>query len=118
MASRALRLSPLLILAAVFVVLTIHSLSWRLDLDGPLLLYVPMMWDRYGLVPYRDVFEFNAPGGYVINWLALKAFGASDMGMRLADLSYLAALSGTTALAMRPCGRRTAWGAALLFGVL
>jgi len=92
------------------------SLRWQLAVDAPLLAYVALAMDRWGLVPYRDVYDFNTPGAYLTNLAIGKVFGFSELGFRLGDLSCLVALGASTALALRRFGDRPAFAAVLLFG--
>jgi hypothetical protein len=111
----AAAVSLLVALGGFVVVLGAMSLAWRMDLDGPYMMFMPFEWEKFGLVPYRDIFEFNGPGGYFLNWLALKVFGFGDRPFRLADLSYLALLLATTGYALRSLGLAAVAGS-LLFG--
>src|SRR2546422_9827695 len=47
-----------------------------------------------GAVPYRDVFDMNLPGVYLIHWAVLSVGGAGDLAWRLFDLAWLAATCG------------------------
>lgn len=93
------------------------SLSWRIDFDTPLLLYVAHLIDR-GYVPYRDVFDVNLPGTYLVNYLILKVFGHGDLSYRLADLSILALISLVTWSWMKRLGRSVAFSGVCLFALL
>lgn len=57
-----------------------------------------------GAVPYRDTFDSNMPGVYLIP-LALLAVGrAGDIALRVFDLGWLAATAGLMFLYYRPRG--------------
>src|SRR5262249_61750250 len=47
-----------------------------------------------GAVPYRDVFDMNMPGVYLIHWAVLSTVGAGDLAWRLVDLAWLAGICG------------------------
>ncbi len=71
-----------------------------------------------GAVPYRDAFDMNLPGVYLIHWAVLSIAGAGDLGWRLFDLAWLAAICGLLFAYERALGDRGAAGAAaLLFGL-
>src|SRR5262245_62946652 len=79
-----------------------HYIAWRIG---------------EGAVPYRDVFDMNFPGVYLLHLVALKLFGAGDAGWRAFDLTCLALTSLAAAALAVPWGRLAAAGAALLFAV-
>src|SRR6266487_1989198 len=69
-----------------------------------------------GAVPYRDVFDMNLPGVYLVHLAVIKTLGEGSVAWRLFDLGWLAA----TAAALWGFCRRMGddWsglGAALLF---
>lgn len=101
-------------IAVVSAVLTVQSLRWPLIHDAPLMHYAAWLI-RTGGVPYRDIFDMNAPGTYLVHLGALLLFGHSDLGMRLFDLATLAIMGG---LIVHLCRRFGPWSgatAALLF---
>jgi len=94
------------------------SLRWRIEHDSPLLLYMSLLMDRFGYVPYRDFFDMNMPGAYWMNLLIGRLAGYQDLGYRMVDLSILAVIMGCTWLWMRSFSRLAAWASAILFGCL
>ena len=75
-------------LAMGLLPLLLQSLHWPLIHDAPIMHYVA--WRiLHGEVPYRDIFDMNLPGVYLIHIIVLKVFGASDAGWRLFDLLWL-----------------------------
>ena len=72
---------------------------------------------REGAVPYRDLFDMNFPGTYLVHLAALRAFGAGDAGWRVFDLAWLAATSLALAAFARPWGWMAAAGSGLFFAV-
>jgi len=102
----------------VFLAQTAASLSWRIEHDSPLLLYMSFLMDRFGYVPYRDFFDMNMPGAYWMNLLIGRLAGYQDLGYRIVDLSILAIIMACTGLWMRPFSRLAAWASAILFGCL
>jgi hypothetical protein len=75
-----------------------HYIAWRIS---------------EGAVPYRDLFDMNFPGVYLLHLAALKLFGAGDVGWRAFDLVWLAATSLAAAALAAPWGRLAAAGAGL-----
>ncbi len=94
------------------------SLSWRIEHDSPLLLYLSFLVDRFGYVPYRDFFDMNMLGAFWMNLLIGRLAGYQDLGYRIVDLAMLAVILVCTFLWMRSFNRLAAWGSAILFGFL
>jgi hypothetical protein len=70
-----------------------------------------------GGVPYRDVFDMNMPGVYLIHLAVLTAAGPGDLAWRLFDLGWLAATGALLWVYARPLGRAPAAAGALLFAL-
>jgi hypothetical protein len=70
-------------------VLVWRSLDWPLVHDAPILHYVAWRVGQ-GAVPYRDVFDMNFPGVYLVHLFVLRVFGSGDLAWRLFDLAWLA----------------------------
>ncbi len=93
-----------------------QSLRWPLIHDAPLMHYIARLI-REGAAPYRDIFDMNFPGVYLLHLLALSLFGPGDLGWRLFDL---VALGGTVWLIVLYCRQFGPWSAAaggLLFAL-
>jgi len=109
-------LKPILVASAgLALYLVWRSLSWPLIHDAPLMHYVAWLITQ-GAVPYRDVFDMNLPGVYLVHVAVIKTLGEGSVAWRLFDLGWLAA----TAAALWGFCRRMGddWsglGAALLF---
>src|SRR5262245_3762947 len=86
---RALVIVPLAVLAGR---LAWGSRGWPLIHDAPLMHYIAWRIGD-GAAPYRDLFDMNFPGVYLLHALALWLFGAGDGGWRVFDLVWLAATS-------------------------
>ena len=109
-------MKPILVASAgLALYLVWRSLGWPLIHDAPLMHYVAWLITQ-GAVPYRDIFDMNVPGIYLIHLAVIKTLGEGNMAWRLFDLGWLAA----TAVALWGYCRRMGddWsglGAALLF---
>src|SRR5438309_3790659 len=105
-----------LALATLVGALAWRSRGWPLIHDAPLMHYVAWRIGE-GAVPYRDLFDMNFPGVYLIHLTALRLFGAGDGGWRAFDLAWLAGTSLVAAALVAPWGRLAALGAPLFFAV-
>ncbi len=104
----------LLALAAVVGALAWRSRGWPLVHDAPIMHYVA--WRvLHGAAPYRDVFDMNFPGVYLVHMAVLRVLGAGDVAWRAFDLGWLAATAAAAGALAAPWGRAAAWGAALSF---
>jgi hypothetical protein len=93
------------------------SRAWPLIHDAPLMHYVAWLVDQ-GAVPYRDVFDMNLPGVYLLHLAVLRVGGAGDVAWRLFDLGWLAAVGALLWAYCRPMSDAVAaGGAAVLFGL-
>lgn len=63
--------------------------DWKLIHDAPLMHYIAWLMSE-GMVPYRDIFDMNMPGTYLIHFAVLKTLGEGDQAWRLFDLGWLA----------------------------
>ena len=90
------------------------SLPWPLFHDAPLMHYIAWRIGE-GAVPYRDLFDMNAPGVYLLHLAVLRFLGPSDLAWRAFDLFALAMAVIVVALVARPWGRIAAVGSGLAF---
>src|SRR6185295_18034778 len=65
-----------------------------------------------GAVPYRDLFDMNFPGVYLLHLAVVRALGFGDLAWRLFDLTWLAAAALAAAAFAAPWGRLAAGVAA------
>jgi len=109
------------VLLWLFTLLTLGialgSLAWRMDVDSPLMLYAAWLMNHHHYVPYRDLFDMNMPGTYLINCVIGAVFGYGDLGFRVADLLLLVVISAATFRIMRLFGRSIAWTACVVFAL-
>jgi hypothetical protein len=106
-----------LVLFALAVFLSAVSLSWKPEHDLPLMLYSGFLIEELGRVPYRDIFDMNAPGA-LITYAALGRVTAfSPLGLRIVDLLLTAALSFIAFAWLRRINRPASAIAAVLWPV-
>jgi hypothetical protein len=103
--------------AVLLAYLVWGSRGWPLIHDAPLMHYIAWLIEQ-GAVPYRDAFDMNLPGVYLLHLAVLRVGGAGDWAWRLFDLGWLAATCG---LLLAYCHRIShgwpAVSAALLFAL-
>ena len=68
----------------LFITLLHKALSWPLIHDAMIMQYIAWLIDN-GQVPYKDIFDFNLPGVYLLHLSVLKIFGDSEIGFRIID---------------------------------
>jgi len=93
------------------------SRAWPLIHDAPLMHHVAWLIDQGG-VPYRDAFDMNLPGVYLLHLAVLRWAGAGDLAWRLFDLGWLVVICGLLVLYCRRISDGwTPAAAALLFAL-
>jgi len=93
------------------------SRAWPLIHDAPLMHYIAWLIAQ-GAVPYRDAFDMNLPGAYLLHLAVLQVGGPGDLAWRLFDLAWLAATAVLLWVYCRPMSDAVAAGAgAVLFGL-
>jgi hypothetical protein len=102
----ALLLTPFLFATALCLV---ASFGWPRIHDGPIMDYIAWRITS-GAVPYRDIFDMNLPGTYLIHMVELRFFGNGDLGWRFFDLAWLVA---TSVAVYGFCRRISRWGGML-----
>src|SRR5690349_19531324 len=102
--------------AAVAARLVWLSRDWPLVHDAPIMHYIAWRIGA-GAVPYRDLFDMNFPGVYLIHMAVLHGLGAGDAAWRVFDLSWLALTAALVAALAAPWGTVGAVGGALFFVV-
>jgi hypothetical protein len=100
--------------AALATWLVLGSLEWRLVHDAPLMHYIAWRIGE-GAVPYRDIFDMNFPGIYIVHLAILRLLGDGDLAWRAFDLAWTALGAGVIALFARPWGVAASLGAASVF---
>ena len=107
-------LAVVAIFAGVAATLAWQSRDWPLVHDAPILHYIAWRISQ-GAVPYRDLFDMNFPGAYLLHLAVLRGLGPGDAAWRVFDLAWLTATSLAIAAFVAPWGAVAATGSALLF---
>lgn len=104
-----IRIGIILAFSAGLVAYAVLSRKWPLVWDMQVTHYVSFLVD-HGWSPYRQTWDMNMPGAYLVEGWALHLFGSSDFGWRLYDFSLSAVLLGS----MIAIARRYDWLAGLV----
>jgi hypothetical protein len=108
----------ILSLLAIFLTAqVVFSLQWPIAHDEAPLFYEAFLMRVAGLVPYRDLFDFQMPGSYIAYSIVGRLSGFDGFRIRILDILILATLLIITFFAMRRFGKTSAIAAALLFGL-
>ena len=91
------------VFGGVAVWLAWRSRTWPLIHDVVLMHYAAWRIGA-GAVPYRDLFDMNQPGTYLIHLAVLRTLGGGDLAWRMVDLSALAATAAAVAAFAAPWG--------------
>ena len=105
-----------IILAVTFIILMVMSLDWPLIWDVPIFHYIGWLMS-IGKVPYKDIFDMNFPGTFLLHLFVIKVFGSGDLGWRLFDLLWLNMINVCVFYYLKPFGRLSAFVAAVTFSV-
>ncbi|MGH7392510.1 MAG: hypothetical protein ACREM3_24090, partial [Candidatus Rokuibacteriota bacterium] len=90
-------------LAAVVGWLAWTSRGWGLVHDAPIMHYIAWRIGE-GAAPYRDLFDMNFPGTYLLHLAVLRLLGPGDTAWRVFDLAWLAAGAAAVAAFAAPWG--------------
>jgi hypothetical protein len=107
----------LALLAAYLVVQAAYSTRWPITHDEAPLFYEAFLMRAEGLIPYRDLFDFQMPGSFAAYFILGSLSGFDDFRIRILDLLILTALLVITFFALRRFGKTPALAAAILFGL-
>ena len=92
------------------------SRAWPLVHDAPIMHY--LAWRiAGGAVPYRDLFDMNFPGVYLLHMALLRTLGPGDLAWRAFDLAWLALGVLAIGALAAPWGIVASTGGALFFTV-
>ena len=115
--SRAWRAIAVALLAgqgAVALWLAWRSLGWPLIHDAPIMHYIAWRITG-GAVPYRDLFDMNFPGVYLVHLAVVTLLGPGDAAWRAFDLGVTVLASLAVGALAAPWGRMAAVGGATFF---
>jgi len=104
-------------LSILLIIIALLSLKWHMVHDAPIFMYFAYLIDHFNYVPYRDLFDVNLPGTYLIYLLVGRFFGYTDFAYRCFDLLYLSGILTINWLCLKKIGWRAAWCSAVLFGL-
>ena len=93
-----------------------QSLKWPLVWDAPGYHYIAWLMSK-GAVPYRDIFDQQFPGTYLVHIFIIKFLGTGSIAWRFTDLFCLALIDITIVAYMKKYGAISAIFAASLFSI-
>jgi len=105
------------ILSLYFLILSLFSLNWRMVHDSRILFYIGYLIDKFGAIPYKDIFDMNMPGSYWINALSGCVFGFTDRGFQKSNLLILLTTVLLIYFWLRSFNQISAWTGSLFFGI-
>ncbi|MFN3492156.1 MAG: hypothetical protein ACK40V_08050, partial [Anaerolineales bacterium] len=113
---RAIKVFIISLLAIFLIVQAIFSLQWPLAHDEAPLFYEAFLMQN-GKIPYKDFFDFQMPGSYIIYYLlgTFSAFG--PFRIRILDIIILASILLITYLALKKINKTSAILAGILFAL-
>jgi hypothetical protein len=86
---KTIRIMLSVFLIGLLALTALFAFNWRYYHDAPIFFYIGFLIDRFGLIPYRDIFEYNMPGTYFACLLVGRLTGFSVLGVRLLDYILL-----------------------------
>ncbi|HCR72392.1 MAG TPA: hypothetical protein DIW23_13165 [Anaerolineae bacterium] len=106
-----------LILLAIFLIMqAIFSLQWQIAHDEAPLLYEAFLMQN-GKIPYKDFFDFQMPGSYIIYYLLGTLSNFGPLRIRILDVLILASIIFITYHALKKINKISALIAGILFGL-
>lgn len=106
----------ILLLAIFLIVQAIFSLQWPLAHDEAPLFYEAFLMQN-GNIPYKDFFDFQMPGSYIIYYLLGIISNFGPFRIRILDIIILASIILITYLALKKINPTSAILAGILFGL-
>ena len=92
---RVFRLTAVCLLTVCVLLFVLNSWRWPLVNDSAQISYACLLVD-HGMAPYKELFEMNMPGIYLVNWSVMHTLGEGSAAWRIFDFSLL----GVAAMAM------------------
>jgi hypothetical protein len=102
-----------LICTAVLIYFVVVTFRWPMIWDEIVMHYVNLLM-AHGMAPYRDIYDMNLPGIYLVDGWQMHLFGAGDLAFRLYEFFLL----GAMLVAMVAIAMPEDWFAGLLAGAL
>jgi len=109
---RWVRAGCVLILIASAVGYVVFTIRWPWMWDDQVFHYDVFLM-KHGKVPYRDIYDINMPGCYLLERWAIAVFGGGDIGWRIYEYVLLGVLTLSAIVIARPYD----WLAGLFCGV-
>lgn len=106
----------LILLAALLIAQAAFSLQWPIAHDEAPLFYEAFLMQN-GQIPYKDFFDFQMPGSFIVYYLLGIFSNFGPFRIRILDLIILVAISTITYFAMRRFGKLAALAAPILFAL-
>src|SRR5262245_20923079 len=116
LAASPFSMALLVVLVALAARLLWLSRHWPLVHDAPIMHYLAWRISE-GAVPYRDLFDMNFPGVYLLHLAVLGTLGSGDLAWRVVDVGWLALAALAIAALAAPWGAVAAVGGGLFFAV-
>jgi hypothetical protein len=79
-------------LLVLLALTALFAFPWRYYHDLPIYYYASLLIEKFGVFPYRDLYEFNMPGTFLAYQFLVKLSGYSALGVRLLDYGLLAVI--------------------------
>ncbi|MBL8097987.1 MAG: glycosyltransferase family 39 protein [Anaerolineales bacterium] len=113
---RAIKIFIISLLAIFLIVQAIFSLQWPLAHDEAPLFYEAFLMQN-GKIPYKDFFDFQMPGSYIIYYLLGTLSNFGPLRIRILDIIILASIILITYLALKKINKTSAILAGILFAL-
>lgn len=113
---KRLQILFIILLAIFLIVQAIFSLQWQIAHDEAPLLYEAFLMQN-GAVPYKDFFDFQMPGSYIIYYLLGTLSNFGPLRIRILDVLILASIIFITYHALKKINKTSAFIAGILFGL-
>jgi hypothetical protein len=117
MKKRILWIVICLAVGSILLLQMYFSLSFKIEHDSPLFLYISYGMARWNFVPFRDILDINMPGVYWCYLIIGQTAGYQQMGYRIVDLIMLVILMGVSFCWLKKIDARAAFIGAALFGI-
>lgn len=113
---RAIKILIISLLAIFLIVQAIFSLQWPLAHDEAPLFYEAFLMQN-GNIPYKDFFDFQMPGSYIIYYLLGIISNFGPLRIRILDIIILAGILLITYIALKKINKTSAILGGILFAL-